>query len=683
MNFEPNKPNAQQHVAGPLHRVRNATDTTDLYADARRGRPSAVSQSTPANLTASSQAQIHWRKFLWLLAPILIVEGLTTWCFAAPVSVVPETVVEVRELYPSEWSVPYPTGLAYISDHDHLALLTNMNASGPFSDTSLIVTITPYEDLVSTITLTFAVDNAINLTYDATKGNLLVLDPAASQIVQVPIGNDGIADGEALVRVDIGHLGLGQPAGMAVDTTARRLFILDNSATTVVIADLDNEFALVSKLDLTHLPATDLQGLSIHPGTHTLFVASPAEALLFEVTVSGNHINTYDLAPLGSMDVQGLTFGPSADLTDAPDTIHFFLADRGGSGSPPSFGRIVEGMLPPKESIGDQTLQESTGDQTLRFAVIGDFGRDNENQARVAALVHGWNPDFIITTGDNNYPDGEASTIDQNIGKYFSPYIGNYSGAYGPGSPTNRFWPTLGNHDWHTMICIVGSCSGAYLDYFTLPNNERYYAVDFGLVRLFALDSESDEPDGRRHDSVQAAWLSKQLAASTADYNVVFFHRAPYGSGRHGSHSVMQWPFAEWGADVVLSGHDHLYERLEVDGIPYFVNGAGGATLYDFENLNDLPAEAASLVRFNEDHGAMLVTASTTGITYQFYTADGLLIDNYTVVKECADVPAGATMKATRTPVAAITPSAAPIAVNAEDCNANGSYTLHLPLMGR
>jgi len=271
---------------------------------------------------------------------------------------------------------------------------------------------------------------------------------------------------------------------------------------------------------------------------------------------------------------------------------------------------------------------------STRFAVIGDYGTNNSNEARVAALVNSWNPDFVITTGDNNYPDGEAATIDKNIGQYYSQYIGNYQGTYGPGSNTNRFWPSLGNHDWHTITCTGDNCTGAYFDYFTLPGNERYYEVDLGLVHLFAIDSDSDEPNGRDEDSIQASWLQDRLAASTSCYNLVYFHHTAYSSGRHGSNSKLQWPFSDWGADAVLNGHDHLYERLDVGGTPYFVNGAGGASLYEFTNIGELPPEATSIFRYNKDHGAMLVTATTAEITYEFYNAEGVLKDHHSVASE-------------------------------------------------
>lgn len=281
------------------------------------------------------------------------------------------------------------------------------------------------------------------------------------------------------------------------------------------------------------------------------------------------------------------------------------------------------------------TFTYSQNEDDLRFAVIGDFGNGSSNEALVATMVAEWDPDFVITTGDNNYPDGAADTIDKRIGKYYSQFIGDYQGTYGNGSEENRFWPSLGNHDWHSISCDGNRCSGPYFDYFTLPNNERYYDVDFGLVHLYAIDSFSDEPDGNKKNSDQANWLKNTISSSLSCFDVVYFHHPPYSSGRHGSNSRLQWPFQEWGADVVISGHDHTYERLDVDGFPYFVNGAGGATLYDFENVGNLPAGVISKVRYNDKHGAMLITANYQQITYQFFNINGMMIDEYSIAKNC------------------------------------------------
>jgi tartrate-resistant acid phosphatase type 5 len=261
---------------------------------------------------------------------------------------------------------------------------------------------------------------------------------------------------------------------------------------------------------------------------------------------------------------------------------------------------------------------------SVRFAIIGDYGADTVGEAAVAALVKSWRPDFIVTLGDNNYPAGEAATIDVNIGRHYAEFIGNYRGRFGKGSSENRFWPSPGNHDW-----IVGLAP--YLEYFTLPGNERYYDVDRGLVHLYALDSDHREPDGISVESRQAGWLKERLAASTACYDIVYFHHPSYSTSEHGSALPLRWPFRKWGAEVVLAGHDHTYERLEVDGIPYFVNGLGGASKYDFP----VAALAETKFRYNEEFGAMRVIATSAQIVYEFFTIDGKKRDALTMPGTC------------------------------------------------
>jgi len=208
----------------------------------------------------------------------------------------------------------------------------------------------------------------------------------------------------------------------------------------------------------------------------------------------------------------------------------------------------------------------------VRFAVIGDYGANTPDEAAVATLVKSWGPHFIITTGDNSYPNSSTQALlDTNVGQYYWEYIYPYHGVYtvsvgGPIAPVNhnRFWPSLGNHDWyHTLD------AGPYRAFFSLPNNERYYAFTVGPVAFFAVSSDGAEPDGITAASTQGQWLQAQLAASTAPWQVVFFHHPPYSSSSvHGSTPSLQWPFQAWGADVVLSGHVHNYERLAVNGIP-------------------------------------------------------------------------------------------------------------------
>lgn len=260
---------------------------------------------------------------------------------------------------------------------------------------------------------------------------------------------------------------------------------------------------------------------------------------------------------------------------------------------------------------------------TTTFAVIGDFGDAGQPEADVANLVHSWNVDYVLTTGDNNYPNGEASTIDANIGQYYQQYIGSYMGSYGPGAAQNRFFPTPGNHDWNTGTLQP------YLDYFSLPGNERYYDIELGPVHLFALDSDTHEPDGRSVSSTQATWLQAQLNGSTAPWKLVTMHHPPYSSSSvHGSTPDLQWPFGVWGVTAVLAGHDHTYERIHQDGILYFVNGLGGRSIYNLGS--PVPGSA---VRYNLDYGAMRLEAAPTCLTFSFYSRTGSLIDSITLYK--------------------------------------------------
>lgn len=258
------------------------------------------------------------------------------------------------------------------------------------------------------------------------------------------------------------------------------------------------------------------------------------------------------------------------------------------------------------------------GGQTVRLAVIGDYGLASPEEEAVARLVASWSPDLVITVGDNNYPDGRASTIDQNIGQYYHAFIHPYRGRYGEGATDNRFFPALGNHDWNTPG------PWPYLDYFSLPGNERYYDLIWGPVHLFALDSDRREPDGNTAQSPQGRWLHERMSASQSPWQVVYMHHPPYSSGDHGSNPRMAWPFAQWGADLVLSGHDHHYERIEWDGITYVVNGLGGKP----ERYPIRRPVPGSATRFNEAHGAMLIEATSTQIDLRFVTTDGHEIDH-------------------------------------------------------
>ncbi|HEY3496505.1 MAG TPA: metallophosphoesterase [Polyangiaceae bacterium] len=283
---------------------------------------------------------------------------------------------------------------------------------------------------------------------------------------------------------------------------------------------------------------------------------------------------------------------------------------------------LASGAAPETLPAASALLAAGGPDSPGGFAIIGDYGAAAEHAGPVAELVKSQRPDFVITLGDNNYPAGSAETIDQNIGRFYSEFIYPYAGRYGKGARENRFFPSLGNHDWYAAD------ARPYLDYFTLPGNERYYDFVRGDVHFFAVDSDPNEPDGIEANSVQAAWLQRGLAASKSAWQVVYMHHPPFSSGRHGSTPELQWPYAQWGADLVLAGHDHHYENLFIGGVTYLINGLGGRQAYPIGRA--LPG---SRVRYNAKQGAQFALATDKELRVRFVSVDRRVVDDVVLKK--------------------------------------------------
>jgi tartrate-resistant acid phosphatase type 5 len=252
-----------------------------------------------------------------------------------------------------------------------------------------------------------------------------------------------------------------------------------------------------------------------------------------------------------------------------------------------------------------------------KFAAFGDIG-NTSNSAAVAKLTRARGAQFILMLGDICY-GSQAFATQVNA---------NYKAERADGD----LWPALGNHEF-TDACGGGSTAPAYRSYFVLPNNERYYSFKRGPIEFFVLNSHKDA-DGTSATSKQAAWLKTKLLASTSPWQIVSFHHPPFSSGEHGGTAHMRWPFEAWGADAVLSGHDHDYERVmrDVNGdglkIPYFVSGLGGKSRRPFGTVTD-----GSVKRYSGAFGALFVTATSTSLQFEFRNTSGTLIDNFTRTK--------------------------------------------------
>lgn len=199
-------------------------------------------------------------------------------------------------------------------------------------------------------------------------------------------------------------------------------------------------------------------------------------------------------------------------------------------------------------------MTPDAAETTITFAIIGDYGTGGAQAGAVASLTASWNPAFIVTTGDDYYSEAGGT----GTGRYRKSTSRFYSNWVSRSYETTRnaFFPALGNHDYSDAGL------GNYRDYFRIPGthfpntsrNERYYDFEWADVHFFFINSNTQERDGTGASSRQARWLKDQLAASTAAWKLVVDHHPPYSSdAKHGSSRFMRWPFAEWGADAVVS----------------------------------------------------------------------------------------------------------------------------------
>jgi hypothetical protein len=285
-----------------------------------------------------------------------------------------------------------------------------------------------------------------------------------------------------------------------------------------------------------------------------------------------------------------------------------------------------------QERIEPSGFETELASDSIVFAVIGDYGLAGENEAQVARMVKNWDPDFIITTGDNNYDDGKFSTIVENISAYYGDYIYNYDApeqyrCYGAAfsDKVNRFFPSPGNHD-------AGNFNGLtpYLNFFTLPQREEYYSFTWGPVQFFSLNSLAKDL------AEQEEWLYQELAGNETPFTIVYFHHSPYSNGPHGNSEKMQWDFSGNGVDVVMTGHDHIYSVITRQNEPdlyYVINGIGGKSLYSCDE-STLSSEEQNVYCIDSDYGAIRATATANQLVLElflvgdrYFPAHRLIID--------------------------------------------------------
>jgi len=273
-----------------------------------------------------------------------------------------------------------------------------------------------------------------------------------------------------------------------------------------------------------------------------------------------------------------------------------------------SLATVSAGALIKPSSIFCSPVNDKT-----RLAVIGDWGTGDRDEIGVANQIfaaHQRRPfDFVISAGDNIYPNGNPRYFAKNFERPFANLL----------KDRVKFYAVLGNHDVEE-----GRHDQCQYSLFNM-GGRNYYKVDAGdgLAEFFMLDSND-------FGGAQVAWLENSLRASQAKWKIAIFHHPIYSSGkRHGSATGLRTRleplFTRYGINIGISGHDHIYERTKPQkGIHYFVSGAAGQVRRGDVNRGT----GFSAASFDDDNHFMTFEISGTEASFQAISESGRVVDN-------------------------------------------------------
>jgi predicted phosphodiesterase len=271
---------------------------------------------------------------------------------------------------------------------------------------------------------------------------------------------------------------------------------------------------------------------------------------------------------------------------------------------------VVRELTPPSGA-----LALPVRDGSIRFAVIGDSGRGDQAQNDVARQMVAWREkfpfQFVLMLGDNIYDSHTARDYETKFEEPYRPLLD--AGV--------QFYAAIGNHDDAAETHYAKFNMGGERYYTFRKSERRLEALVGAAARFFVLDSRSLDPE-------QLEWFRQQLAASGSDWKIAYFHHPLYTSGRYQRAArtlrLTLEPILIGGdVDVVLSGHEHFYERLiPQHGIFYFISGAAGSLRPGDIQRSELTARG-----YDRDYHFMMMEISGRELFFQAIDRAGRTID--------------------------------------------------------
>lgn len=413
---------------------------------------------------------------------------------------------------------------------------------------------------------------------------------------------------------------------LTVSPTSASLFVDDTQRLTASLTDQNGapvDAPLVWSVDRPNVASVDSTGLvrARSQGTATVQVSARGETASASITVAVDN-GTLTVSPTGA-----------SLWVDATQQFRATLIDRNGDTLPatpvwrstnPDAAAVDQTGLVRGVGPGSATIEATVGPAVGSAGVTvaprpaavtlvgaGDIASCSSGADEATAKVLDAIPGTVFTAGDNVYESGTATEYAQ----CYAPSWGRHKG---------RTRPSPGNHDYQT------SGATGYFGYFGSAAGDPdkgYYSYDLGAWHVVMLNSSLNVGTG----SPQETWLRADLAAHTQPCTVAIWHHPRFSSGPHGSSATMQsiWKaLYDGGADLVVTGHDHLYERFapqnadgQLDvarGVREFVVGTGGASAYAIVT----PAPNSE-VRNSGTHGVLKLTLYPDRYDWKFVPVSG------------------------------------------------------------
>ena len=274
-------------------------------------------------------------------------------------------------------------------------------------------------------------------------------------------------------------------------------------------------------------------------------------------------------------------------------------------------GEVVN--APAAAQAAEQAVPLPNRAGSFKFAVLGDFGTGSRAQFELAdqmAKLHStFKYEIVALVGDNLYGGERPQDFKKKFEEPYKPLLD--AGV--------KFYASLGNHD---------SREQRYYKLFNMDGKLYYTVSPHADVRFFMLESTYFEPE-------QAKWLENELKTSSSKWKIAVFHHPLYSSGdRHGSdirlRQVLEPLFLQYNVSVVLTGHDHFYERIKPQkGIVYFVVGSGGQL-----RAGNIDASTGLTARgLDTDLAFMAAEIDGDTMNFQVVSRTGQTVDSGTIAR--------------------------------------------------